>query len=89
MVCCLLGLILNSKECLIGDGKMGSSLGFSDKTRPQESLTQETRVKECWKEGFPLAKEGWVREQLGMSDIHKSNGPDGIHPGCCESQRTP
>lgn len=50
---------------------------FSDKTSLQESLTQETWIKECCKEDFPLVREGWVREHL---DIHKSMGSDGMHP---------
>lgn len=32
-------------------------LVFTDKTRPQRSLTQACRVKECWKEDFPLNSE--------------------------------
>ncbi|KAJ7410616.1 hypothetical protein BTVI_53109 [Pitangus sulphuratus] len=55
------------------------ALVCTDKTSPQESLTQDTRVKECWKEDFPLVKEDWVRE-LGKLDIHKFMGPDGMHP---------
>lgn len=41
---------------------------------------QETRVRECWKENFSLVKEDWVRGHLERLDIHKSMGPDGIHP---------
>lgn len=52
---------------------------FTDKTRLQESLTQEAEVKECWKKAFPLAREDWVREHLYNPDIHKTMGPDGIH----------
>lgn len=32
---------------------------FTDNTSPQQSLTQETRVKECWKEDC-LVKEDWL-----------------------------
>lgn len=32
---------------------------FTDKTRPQGSLSQETRVKKQ-KEDFPLVREDWV-----------------------------
>lgn len=37
----------SNKECLIGDGKVEASLGFTGKSRSHKSLTQETRVKEC------------------------------------------
>lgn len=53
------------------------ALVFIDKTSLQEPLTQETRVKECCKEDFPLVKEDWVREHL---DIHESVGSDGMQP---------
>ncbi|TRZ08619.1 hypothetical protein HGM15179_018490 [Zosterops borbonicus] len=56
------------------------SLVFTDKTSHQESLAQETRVKEYWKEDFPLVKEDWVREYLGKFDIHKSMGSNGLYP---------
>lgn len=38
------------------------------------------RVRECWKEDFPLVKKDWVRKHLGKLCIHKSMGPDGMHP---------
>ncbi|RMC06488.1 hypothetical protein DUI87_15924 [Hirundo rustica rustica] len=50
---------------------------FTDKTSLQESLTQESWVKECCKEDFPLVREDWFREDL---DIHKSMGSDWVHP---------
>lgn len=50
---------------------------FTGKTRPQESLTQEIRVKGCWKKD--LVKEDWVREHLGKIEIHKSMVSDRIH----------
>ncbi|KFV87306.1 hypothetical protein N308_01882, partial [Struthio camelus australis] len=28
----------------------------------------------------PLAEKDWVRDHLGKPDIHKSMGPDGMHP---------
>ncbi|XP_068856794.1 uncharacterized protein [Aphelocoma coerulescens] len=56
------------------------ALAFTDKTSPQGSLAQEIRVKESWKEDFPFIKEDWVREHLGKLDIHKSMGPDRMHP---------
>lgn len=52
---------------------------FTDKTSPQESLTQEAGVKECWKKPFPFVREDWVREHLSNLDIHKTMGTDGIH----------
>ncbi|TRZ07418.1 hypothetical protein HGM15179_019687 [Zosterops borbonicus] len=51
---------------------------FTNKTSPQGSLTQETRVKEWW--DIPLVKEDWVREHLSKLDIQKSVGPEGMHP---------
>ncbi|GAB0208568.1 mitochondrial enolase superfamily member 1 [Grus japonensis] len=50
------------------------------KADPQESHTLEVRDKVLQKEDFPLVKEDWVREHLGKLDIHKSMGPDGMHP---------
>ncbi|KFV84337.1 RNA-directed DNA polymerase from mobile element jockey, partial [Struthio camelus australis] len=31
-------------------------------------------------ENPPLVKEGWVRDLLSKLDLHKSMGPDGMHP---------
>lgn len=53
------------------------ALVFTGKTSPQESLTQEIRVKGCWKKD--LVKEGWIREDLGKTEIHKSMVSDRIH----------
>lgn len=53
------------------------ALVFTGKTSPQESLTQEIRVKGCWKKD--LVKEDWNREHLGKIKIHKSMVPDGTH----------
>lgn len=64
-----------NRECLIGDGKVRGSHGYTEKTRPQESLTKETRVKECWKEDFPLVKENWITEHVAKPDINKPMGP--------------
>ncbi|GAB0206573.1 mitochondrial enolase superfamily member 1 [Grus japonensis] len=47
---------------------------------PQETQTLEVREKVWRKEDFPLVEEDWVREHLGKRDIHKSMGPDGMHP---------
>ncbi|NXU46786.1 YTX2 protein, partial [Drymodes brunneopygia] len=47
---------------------------------PQEPLIpiapEEVRIKE----EFALVDEDWVRDQLSNLDIHKSMGPDGMHP---------
>ncbi|GAB0204380.1 mitochondrial enolase superfamily member 1 [Grus japonensis] len=53
---------------------------FTAKAGPQESQTLERR-KEVWrKEDFPLVEEDKVTEHLGKLNIHKSMGPDGMHP---------
>ena len=31
-------------------------------------------------ESFPLVEEGVVQEHLGGISVHKSMGPDGMHP---------
>lgn len=46
---------------------------FTDKTSHQEPLTWEPRVRECWKT-FP-----WLK-RIELEDIHKSVGPDRMHP---------
>ncbi|GAB0205019.1 mitochondrial enolase superfamily member 1 [Grus japonensis] len=53
---------------------------FTAKASPQESQTLEVREKVWRKEDFPLVEEGCVREHLGKLNIHKSMGPDGMHP---------
>ncbi|GAB0175916.1 mitochondrial enolase superfamily member 1 [Grus japonensis] len=53
---------------------------FTAKASPQESQTLQIG-KEVWtKEELPLVKEDQVREYLGKFNIHKSMGPDGMHP---------
>lgn len=37
---------------------------LTDETSSLGSLSQETRLKECQKEDFPLVEEDWVREHL-------------------------
>lgn len=54
------------------------SLHWQD--HPSGISDQETKVKDCWKEDFPLLKQDWVREHLGKLDIHKSLDSDGMHP---------
>ncbi|RMC04262.1 hypothetical protein DUI87_19081 [Hirundo rustica rustica] len=81
------GMFLNEQGTLATeDTEKGEVLNaffasiFTNKTSPQGSLTQETRVKEWWEEDIPLVKEDWVREHLSKLDIQKSVGPEGIHP---------
>lgn len=53
---------------------------FTAKISLQESQTLETREEVWRKEDFPLVKEDGVRDQISKPDIHKSMGPDGMHP---------
>ncbi|PKU48534.1 rna-directed dna polymerase from mobile element jockey-like [Limosa lapponica baueri] len=53
---------------------------FTAQATPQEPWTLEESEKVWTKEDLPLLEEGQVRKQLRRLDIHKSMGPDGIHP---------
>ncbi|GAB0204010.1 mitochondrial enolase superfamily member 1 [Grus japonensis] len=53
---------------------------FTAKASPQETQTLEVGEKVQRKEDLPLVEEDQVREHLGKLDIHKSMGPDGMHP---------
>lgn len=53
---------------------------FTDKITPQGSLTLETRTNERQEEHFSLVEEDMVRERLDKLEIHKSVGPDRMHP---------
>ncbi|GAB0206587.1 hypothetical protein GRJ2_003124300 [Grus japonensis] len=53
---------------------------FTAKVDPQESQTLEVGERVLRKEDLPLVEEDRVREHLGKRDIHKSMGPDGMHP---------
>lgn len=53
---------------------------FAVEASPPEYLTQETREKVWTEEDFPLVEENQIRDHLGKLDIHKSRGPDGMHP---------
>ncbi|PKU40297.1 rna-directed dna polymerase from mobile element jockey-like [Limosa lapponica baueri] len=53
---------------------------FTTKTVPHESQTLETKGKVWREEDFPSVEEDWVRDHLAKLDIHKSTGPDGMHP---------
>ncbi|KAK4827448.1 hypothetical protein QYF61_018169 [Mycteria americana] len=58
-----------------------------------DSVTQDMekaeRGKGWSKEGIPLVEEDQVREHLSKLDIHKSMGPDGIHPRVLRSWQIP
>lgn len=43
-------------------------------------IPPEPQRKSGIKEKFALVDEDWVRTQLSNLDIHKSMGPDGMHP---------
>lgn len=60
------GLDYRGTECLL-------CFVFTDKNRHQETLTWESRVKDCWKT-FP-----WLK-RIGLEDLHKSMGPDRMDP---------
>ena len=47
---------------------------------PEEPCTPEAPEEVRIKEEFASVVEDWVKEQLNNLDIHKSMGPDGIHP---------
>ncbi|PKU46943.1 glycerol kinase [Limosa lapponica baueri] len=53
---------------------------FTAQATPQEPWTSEESEEVCTKEDLPLVKEDQVRDQLRRLDIHKSMGPEGIHP---------
>ncbi|PKU36417.1 rna-directed dna polymerase from mobile element jockey-like [Limosa lapponica baueri] len=53
---------------------------FTAKAVPHESQTLETRRKVWREEDFPSVEEDWVRDHLAKLDIHKSMGPDRMHP---------
>ncbi|GAB0208405.1 mitochondrial enolase superfamily member 1 [Grus japonensis] len=79
------GLLLNEMGALVMEDTEKAELlnaafasVFTAKADPQESQTLEVREK-VWRKGY-LVKEDWVRDHLGKLDIHKSMGPDGMHP---------
>ncbi|XP_014792346.1 PREDICTED: RNA-directed DNA polymerase from mobile element jockey-like [Calidris pugnax] len=53
---------------------------FTAKAAPHESQTLETRERVWREEDSPSVGEEWVRDHLAKLDIHKSMGPDGMHP---------
>ncbi|GAB0208442.1 mitochondrial enolase superfamily member 1 [Grus japonensis] len=53
---------------------------FTAEANPQETQTLEVGEKVLRKEDLPLVEEDRVRDHLGNLNIHKSMGPDGMHP---------
>jgi len=53
---------------------------FSAVTCPQESQALEVREEAHREDDFPLVEEDCVRALLSDLDVHKSMGPDGMHP---------
>ncbi|GAB0206849.1 mitochondrial enolase superfamily member 1 [Grus japonensis] len=53
---------------------------FTAKASPQESQTLEVGEKVWRKDDLPLVEEDRVRNHLGKLEMHKSMGPDGMHP---------
>jgi len=53
---------------------------FIFKAGPQESKALEVREEAWRKHDLPLFEEDCVSDHLSNLDVHKSMGPDGIHP---------
>ena len=53
---------------------------FSAKAGHQESQTPEVREEAYKEDGLPLIEEDCVSDRLSNPDVHKSLGPDGMHP---------
>jgi len=53
---------------------------FSAKAGPQESQALEVRQEAHREDDFSLVEEDCVRDLLSDLDVHKSMGPDGMHP---------
>ena len=47
---------------------------------PQESQATEVREEAYKEDDFPLVEKDCVRDRLSHLDVHKSMGPDGMHP---------
>ncbi|GAB0206869.1 mitochondrial enolase superfamily member 1 [Grus japonensis] len=81
------GLLLNGAGALVTQDMEKSEVlnaafasVYSSKTGLQESQVPETKAKGWSKEDLPLVEEDQIREYLSKLDIHKSMGPDEIHP---------
>jgi len=53
---------------------------LSTKAGPQESQVPEVREEAYSEDDFTLVEEDCVRDHLSNLDVHKSMGPDGMHP---------
>ncbi|KAK4824856.1 hypothetical protein QYF61_020229 [Mycteria americana] len=53
---------------------------FNNTDRLWVALSPELEDHECGNSGFPFVETEIVRDQLYQLNIHKSMGPDGIHP---------
>ena len=53
---------------------------FSAKTGPQESQALKVREEAYKEDDFPLVEEDCVSDRLSDLDVHKSMGPNGMHP---------
>jgi len=56
------------------------ALVFASKSPPWDSWTLEGRGRVQEMVSFPLVEEWVVREHLGGISMHKSMGPNGMHP---------
>ncbi|GAB0179181.1 mitochondrial enolase superfamily member 1 [Grus japonensis] len=81
------GLLLNEVGALVMENTENVELlnAFfasvcTAKAGPQETHSLEVGEKVWKKEDLPLVEEDQVREYLGKLNIHKSMGPDGMHP---------
>jgi len=53
---------------------------FSAKAGPKESQAPDVREAAHREDDFPLVEEDCVRDRLSDLYVHKSMGPDGMHP---------
>ncbi|KAK4818300.1 LOW QUALITY PROTEIN: hypothetical protein QYF61_010762 [Mycteria americana] len=53
---------------------------FNNTDRPWAARSPESQDHECGNSDFPFVDTGIVRDQLYQLNVHKSMGPDGIHP---------
>ena len=53
---------------------------FNNTNRPRAARFPESEDHECGNSDFPFVDTEIVRDQLYQLNVHKSTGPDGIHP---------